>query len=249
MMDTIKKSFFGILIVLFLVLSAFCVNADTQNDISNDVYHYRISETGWSWEKSVSDKPDIDIVEISYSTMGDELTLNMKVRGDIVSSENVIYWAFYNSSDSAYYFSWSDGQGFGIATSIDETSGSYDFDPDVSSSGDTITAVFDVIGSTDNVALWGWAAEYTVIGDQSSEWWGDWAPSEYAPFWGEDIDDGTDEDDDGEGDDVNGDDNQNDTVDDGDSNGQNSNEGTPGFGFIVFIAAIAAILVFYRKYR
>jgi len=244
MMYMFKRGILGLLIVIFLVLSAFCVNADTLNDISDDVYHYNFSETGWSWEKSVSEKPNIDIVEISNSVVNEEVILKLKVKGNIASSENIIYWTYYNSSDSAYYFSWSNGEGFGIAVSLDETSGSYDFEPDISASGDTITAVFDVIGTTDSVALWGWAAEYSVINDQSSEWWGDWAPTEYSPFWNEDTGDDNGEDDDSDGDDVNESDMQDGTGDEGDSD-----SGTPGFEFLFLMIAIGAIFILVRKYR
>lgn len=217
---------------IFLVSSSIGVIADAETDSTDDVYHYSFSEAGFSWKVSVEDKPNIDITEVSFSVSDDKLTLMLKVDGNIQSSENAGYWAFFNSSDSAYMMSWNNGQGYGLAMSIDQEDGSFDFDPEITASGATLTAVFDVIGNTDNAGLWGWAAEYTVYGDQTNEWWGDWVPGAYAPFWDEDIEDDTEE---------NGEDDGMDTGD------KDSDGGTPGFELIVIICAIALVLFLNRK--
>lgn len=231
----------NILIILIagilLVCSSISVIADTETDSTGDVYHYYFSETGFSWKVSVENKPDIDITEVSFSANGEKLTFILKVDGNIQSSENIGYWAFYNSSDSTYMISWNNGQGFGLAMSLDQQGGSFDYDPEIIVSGNTLKAVFDKIGSTDNVALWGWAAEYTQYGDQTQEWWGDWIPGEYAPFWGEDIDYEQEQ----------NDTEKNDKEDDKKTGDGNSGSVTPGFELILSICVIFLILLWKRK--
>jgi hypothetical protein len=248
-MKNLKVCLYFLIIGLFTIFSTVCVCAETESDATGDVYHYSFSQSKWSWQKSVDSKPDIDITEISYSADGDKVTLNLKVNGDIVSSENVYYWAYYNSSDSAYYLYWTNGEGFGIATDIGQTGGSFDFDPDISVSDGTITAVFDIIGETDNVALWGWAAEYTNYGDQSSEWWGDWAPISYAPFSAEDILDNGEDDSLVDDASSENEDEDKDIIDNGedDTEDKESDNATPGFEFVFVILTIFSILIIIRN--
>ena len=54
----------------------------------------------------------------------------------------------------------------------------------VSISGNTISVVLDFLGDTSKVELWGYAVEYTTMGDQTAEWWGDWTPNKKSPNYG-----------------------------------------------------------------
>jgi len=59
----------------------------------------------------------------------------------------------------------------------------YTSDKNFTISGDTLSVDFDVVGDTSTVELWGYATEYTMIGEPNAEWWGDWAPNEQAPYY------------------------------------------------------------------
>jgi len=218
--------------VAVLLISSYTALADTQTDGSNDVFHWNYYDTGWAWDYNVGDKPNIDISEISYSVDGNELTLTLKVDGEIASSDKIGYWAYYNSTDTAYWMSWMNGEGMGMAITIGDAGGAMDLDPVITASGDTITGVFDVIGSTDNVGLWGWAAEYTESGDQTTaEWWADWAPHTYAPWYTPDG---------GNGGGTNG--GTNNTGTNGTGTG-----GTPGFEILTLLAAVAVAFIFFKR--
>ena len=98
-------------------------------------------------------------------------------------------------------------------------------------SGDTVSVVLDVLGDTSKVELWGYAVEYTTtVGAETNEWWGDWAPNEKFPHYGETG--GTD-----------------DTDDTDDPDGSDSKTGTPGFELVVVLAAVAVALIILRKRR
>ncbi len=101
-------------------------------------------------------------------------------------------------------------------------------------SGDTLSVVIDVLGDTSKVELWGYAVEYTTtVGDETNEWWGDWAPNEKFPHYGETG--GTDDTDDTDG--------------DSDDDGSGSKTGTPGFELVVVLAAVVVAFLLFRKRR
>jgi len=226
----------GIVIISLLILlcSCFTAAATSISDGTDDVWHWAqsLSGTGWAWQENVGGKPNIDIQEISYMVNENKITFSLKVSGTIQTSDKVFYYITYNSTDTYYYFSYSNGSanGFGI---IDTN---YTSDENFTISGDTLSVDFDVLGDTSKVELWGYAAEYTTIGDQTAEWWGDWAPNEEAPYYTEP--DGTDVSNDTDG-------------TDGTSNedGASSETKTPGFEVILVIAAVAIALIFLRKRR
>jgi len=130
---------------------------------------------------------------------------------------------------------WMEGEGAGLAMNIEEGSMQYDWEPDVTSSDNTLSCTFDVVGSDyTNQELWGYSTEYVEAGDMNSEWWGDWAPETYSPYWGEDVDGDGDGDVDGEG----------------DSNDQQKpTTETPGFEILAVIAAIGITLIIFRRER
>jgi hypothetical protein len=126
---------------------------------------------------------------------GDTISLSLTVAGTISNSEEVGYYAYLITSDSNYNFWWLGGEGFGLAT----TTGEGDYlmsEAEIISSGDTLTATYDVIGTFSAIdEFYCFAVEYTVIGDTSSEQWTDYAPNEYQPFDPTDPDDPNDPDD------------------------------------------------------
>lgn len=202
--------FIGITVLLLLAIT---VSADTTViDETGDVYYWNSSEIEWDWKYNIKDKSNIDITEISYTVNEAELTLKLKVNGVIQNSENIMYWAYLNTIDTNYRILWRNGEGDGFAMRIDSESGSFDFEPIVIISNDTLSATFDMLGNTANVAMCGWVHEYTGTSDTSSEWWGDWVPESYSPEHTKDVID---------------------------SNGNKG--GTPGFETVVYIISFLAI--------
>ena len=164
-------------------------------------------------------KPNIDITEIKYAIGESKVKLSLKVDGAIVHSEMISYHMHFNTTDSHYYFIWVNGEGVGIATSTDGKTIQGDITPEITVSGNTITATYDVsITSTKVEELWGFAAEYTEYGDKSAEWWVDYAPNEESPY----------------------DNDTNPTA--GDVSG-----GTPGFEILFLFIALGAVLLFFKK--
>lgn len=240
-MNIQKNSILFFISILVLILSSTILSAaDSKSDPTGDVAHWSFTAGHWGWSYNVGNKPDIDITELSYTVNGDQLTLTLKVAGTIQNSEVTGYWAYLNTSDATYWMSWSNNTGGGLALSLNEESMNYDWEPEITVSGNTLSCTFDVVGTDyTNTELWGWAAEYITLGDTTQEWWGDWAPNEHAPFYGEDTS--------GDGDDS--------STDDGGANGAGndsgkttpSDGGTPGFESITVIAAIALSLLVLKK--
>jgi PGF-CTERM protein len=218
-------------VLLLLIGASVTVAAETITDPTGDVWHYAYSGTTWSWGGSVGDKPNIDITQISATAQDNKLTFSITVAGVIQSSEKVWYWAFYNTTDTTYYLSWSNGSGAGIASK--QGGSAYDFVQNFTISGNTLSAVFNVLGSTTSSELWGYAAQYTTIGTNqtANEWWGDWAPNSKIPFST-----------------TPGGNTGNNT---GGNTGNNTggNTGTPGFEVVPVLAAVAIAAILLRRRR
>ena len=223
------------LILLLLIGCSFVTSAESISDPSGDVAHWNYSQTTWGWQYNIGNKPDIDITELKQRISGDKMIIEMVVEGSIQTSELYSYSAWFNTSDAYYMFYWSNGEGGGFAMN---TLGGINFSQaDVEITGNTLSATFDIIGE-DNTAefFWGYAWQYTNIADvTTAEWWGDWAPNEESPFYGDVT---------GETDDT---EDTSDTSDSGKENNEKSTE-TPGFTIIImFIALIAFIFVMKRR--
>jgi hypothetical protein len=232
--------------VLILILSSTSISAETETDATGDVYHWKIVDSAWSWQPSTEPRANIDITELTYTVNGNQLTLSMKVAGNVQTSENIVYWAWLNTSDATYYMSLMNDQKLIMAMSTIE-GGMPAMNTDVTISGDTISGTIELVGTDEtSMELWGYAWEYTEYGNVNQEWWGDWIPGTYAPFWGEEGngDDEGDGDGEGEGDgdgegDANGDGN-------GGGNGSGSS-GTPGFETIALFVALAVAIIILRR--
>ncbi len=185
-------------IVAMLICFAFIATIGTTvqaqsgslTDQVGDVLHYREQDEVWSWGANIENKPNIDITELIYVVTGDTVSLSLTVDGTISNSEGVGYYAYLITSDSSYTFWHLGSEVFGMATST----GDGDFqmsEADITVSGDTITATYDVVGTFSTVdEFYGFSNEYTVVGDASSEWWTDYAPNEESPYQASDPDSG-----------------------------------------------------------
>ena len=204
----------GILMLLLVPLALTAADVEETDD-TGDVWHWKWSEnTGsFTWEKSTTGKSDIDITELTYSMENQQVTLRLMVHGSIRDSNDIVYWAYYNTSDANYWMTYHNGQGYCYGSST--TSAHFSLG-NVTASDDTITATVNAVGTGPKEAFYGWAAEYTTYGDTNAEWWGDWAPQINSPWYGIDSDG------------------------DGDSNG---GDDTPGFGLIIIGAFVMGILV------
>lgn len=223
--------------LLILLGSCFTVAATSISDGTGDVWHWAksVSGTSWSWQGNVGNKPNIDITEVSYTVNQDKITLSLKVSGAIQTSDKVVYYIFYNSTDTQYMLSYSNGTGGGwgmkgmnYASAENFTSGN------VTISGGTLSVVLNVLGDTSKVELWGWAAEYTTTvgpSQTANEWWGDWAPNTKLPFTP-----------------PTGGNTGNNTGGDNTS-GNNTGTKTPGFEVLPLIAAVAIATILLRRRR
>lgn len=214
---------------LFLLIGAsFTASAVNITDPTGDVWHWSNTGIGtaYSWTRNLGNKPNIDITQVSATVNGSNLTLSLTVAGTIQYSAKVWYWAFYNTTDATYIIGWYNGTGLGI---ISKQGGGYEYIPNVTISGNTLSAFVKMFGNTTRVEQWGMAAEYTSIGANQStnEWWGDWAPNSKMPFS---------------------------TTPGGNTGGNNTGgnttgKKTPGFEVLPFIAGIAVAAILFRRRR
>ncbi|OYT29057.1 hypothetical protein B6U98_03335 [Thermoplasmatales archaeon ex4572_165] len=227
----------GITLLATLGITA---NAETISDPTGDVWNFDWSSGIYNFEH-VS-KPNVDITEVSYTVNGDQITIALKVYGTVSNSELCHYYAYVNTSDSTYWISWIEGEGLGMA--MNEGAMQMDLEPEITVSGNTVTAVFNVVGTfSSGIELWGWAAEYSIEGDITSEYWQDWAPNDYDPYFGDDDDDDTTPGDDDDDDTTPGDDDDDDTT----PPTPPIPPTTPGFEILTLIAAIGVALIALRK--
>jgi len=222
--------------ITLLATVGITANAETLSDPTGDVWHWNYTDAIWNM-KHVS-RSDIDITEISYTTSGEQVILSLKVGGLISDSELVTYTAHVNTSDSTYMLMWNSGEGFGLGSSTEEGSYQMDFDPVVTVNGDTISATFDIVGTfSTGIELWGFVTEYSELGNgMTAEWWGDWAPDDNDPYFGQNSDDDDD-------DTTPGDDDDDDTT----PPTPPTPPTTPGFEILTLIAAIGIALIALRK--
>ncbi len=225
--------------VFVLIGASMTVAAETITDPTGDVWHWTYNGTTYAWAGNVGDKPNIDITQVSATVSENDLTLSLTVAGTIQTSSKVGYWAYYNTTDSSYSMYWYNGTGVGIASN---RSGGYDFVQNLTVSGNKISAVFSLLGSTTTSDLWGWAAEFTAplgTNQNASEWWGDWAPNSKIPF---NTNPGG-----GTGNNTGGNTGNN----TGGNTGNNSGgkKGTPGFEIVPVVAAVAIAIILMRRRR
>jgi len=226
--------------VIMLSLTPISSTADTISDPTDDVYHHTWTNNVESYVVSTSDKPNIDITELTYTVEGSTLTVNMKVDGAFQTSNLYVYSIVYNSSDGIYSFTYA----LGIATAIGMTDGGI-VQGTASVNGDTFTGTIEIDETGTMSSIVGIAYEYlvdytTVIDPTTYDFYLDYVPGTLAPWYTGDDDTGDDDTgDDDTGDDDTGDDDT--ETDDGDDNG------TPGFELLAVIAALAIALIILKR--
>jgi hypothetical protein len=146
--------------IMMLITAALSVSAAsvTVNDPIGDVYHWKHTETTWSWKQSTDEKPNIDIKTLEYVFEDSILMLTMDVVGTIEDAEGIGYIVYLNSTDSNYWmmqYSNGDGTAFYLATSGFGMG-------EVIAEGSKLIATFpDISEEPTNVQLWGYAYEYS----------------------------------------------------------------------------------------
>ena len=218
----LRKSSMCLVGFAVILLSCFTASASSITDGTNDIWHWAQTGTTWSWVGNVGNKPNIDITEVSYSVNDNKITISLQVSGDIQTSDKVVYWVYYNSTDTQYWLSYTNGSGSGFGMKgMNFTS-----EQNVTISDGKLSVVLDTLGDTSKVDLWGYAWEYTTTpGSQTGEWWGDWAPNEKFTY-------------------------NTGTPGDNETPGNDSSspeKKTPGFEVVAVIAAVAIALILVRR--
>ena len=231
-MKLLRKYILVIAIAFALFGAVNIVSAET--DGTSDLWHYKVSGTSYSWEAYTGAKDHIDITDIDYSIIGSEATLTMTLAGNIQDSETIFYYMHLVTGND-YYNAWY-SNGNGIVQGIGANLTGYFSMITSPISGNTFTATFTVNDPSATYELRGYAQELSVLGNETTEWWGDWAPNTYFYDYSGYVPEEEEEEEEEEQEE------EEKTGDDDEDNG------SPGFEVIVFIAAIAiAILLLRRK--
>jgi hypothetical protein len=216
----------GIICTLFILIGTmFTASATSITDPINDVWHWSQTGATWSWTRNIENKPNIDITTVSGTIDGVNLTLSITVAGTIQSSQKIWYEVWYNTSNVSYNMFWSNNKGLGM---VMKKGGGNQLVKNITVSGNTLSAVFEILGNESTADLWGWAAEYTTLGANQTthEWWGDWSPNSKIPF----------------------------SIPPGGNPGNNTGgnttgKKTPGFELLPVVAAVAVVVVILRRRR
>ncbi|MDH7506859.1 MAG: hypothetical protein QHH15_03615 [Candidatus Thermoplasmatota archaeon] len=215
-----------------LIISSLAASAESIIDTTGDIYHWTETAGVWSWKQNIN-REDIDITEISSSVNGNKIIFTFKILGTIQTTEKIGYYFYYNTSDTNYWVIVYAGESVALAIS----QGTY-APGTVEINGNTITAEFEILGDTAPVEIWGWAVEWTEVGDMNHEWWGDWAPN--TKFTGTISDNETGNED------TNGTDTGNVVPEEKDNEQAKK---TPGFELISFIVALGIALILLKRRR
>jgi hypothetical protein len=238
-MKRLKSSIIIVILVSALILS---VNSAAVSDPQDDVLYWNgVDWKNWQW--NVMDRPNVDIVDISYDA-GDRLTITLTIDGTY-TAQNSMYHVWYNTSNAWYYLHYSpyietEDEPIAVAVPINFENWTMEqlmnwTEPETETSinGATMTGTFDWVTEDHTMnEFYAWAQEWENVGDQFSKYWVDYAPNDFSPY--------TEYETEGNG---NGD------VTNGDTNGEkgDTTDGTPGFELLTLIAAIGVIFILLRK--
>ena len=245
-MKTNKKIITILGLTIFLIMTSNSVSAET--DATSDIWHWKVTGTSASWEYYSGSKDYIDIINIDYSITGSEATLTMTCADDIQTS-TLTYYHMHLLTGSDYYIAmYYNGMGTVIGSG-GQLTGYYSFLQNPVN-GNTFTATFTVNDPSASYELRGYAQELTTIGNENTEWWGDWAPDDYfydySGYSPDNSDDGTDDIDDS--DDIDdGTDDTNDLDNETDSGDSKDDNGSPGFEIVIFISALVIALSLFKR--
>lgn len=216
-------------IIFFICTGAMFIStmtASAESDSKDDVLHWKGNDwRNWNW--NIDNKPNIDIIDISYST-GEQLTISMSVAG-IISTELALYDLEFSTGDADYHVIYNPDSGIDpVVTAFPQDFSSEDLmtweqpDSETSINGGTITATID--WATDDHTMsefYGWAEQWNTDVDKVSEAWWDYAPDDQSPY--------------GVYSDYYG------------NGGSSGGSGTPGFETFAVIAAIGIVLILFKR--
>ena len=227
-MKLLRKYILIAAIVLTLFGVANLVSAET--DDTGDLWHAQVNGMSYSWEAYSGEKDYIDITDIDYSISGSEATLTMTLADDIQDSVTIFYYIHLVTGDDYYNAWYTNGIGMVQGNGTNLT----DYFSLITSpiSGNTFTATFTVNDPSATYELRGYAQELNIVGEETTDVWGDWAPNAY--FYDEyGYEEEEEEEEEEQEEETTGDD--------------DDDTGTPGFELVVFIAAIAIAILFMRR--
>ena len=213
-----------------------------KTDDTGDIIYLFSSDGQLSWQNYSGEKPNIDIIAISYEVNEDKLTLMLKVDGIVEQSVNISYYMYYITGATSYLMFYYNGDGFVTKST---TSGQSLITQAVNISENSIHATFNIneSGNSTNIIFWGTATEYTEYGNESKDWWGDWVPNSY--FHVKTKSDQNESGDDYESNEtVNNSNNINETETDNDFT--DVSDKTPGFELIMLLVAAAVTFIFLK---
>jgi len=166
--------------IAVLLLSTLTVSAES--DDPGDVWHWKYSETGYSWE-AYTGKPNIDITDVSYTITGSEATLTMTVAGTIEDSGNIFYYLHLVGDDETTYYQafYTNGGGGYLLIGAGFEGG--DLVNPISDNGKTFTATFNITDPAATYSVWAYSSEVEGGDDGSGEMWQDFAPNTYSPWY------------------------------------------------------------------
>jgi len=149
-----------------------------KTDDTGDIVNLFSSDGQLAWQNYSGEKPNIDIIAISYEVNEDKLTLMLEVDGIVEQSFNISYYMYYITGNASYLMFYHNGDGFVSKSTI---SGQSLMTQAINISENSIHATFNISESENstNIILWGTATEYTEYGNESKDWWGDWVPNNY----------------------------------------------------------------------
>jgi len=174
---------------LFFSGNAAAGYSDTKSDGTGDIWHWHITGTTYAWGYN-TERPNIDITQVSMSESGGTVNVTMKVKGTITDSGNIVYWlcivddggtAGTEDDDTNYNILYANGTctlyGSGEAAYI-----YISLSDNTSHSGNTLTTHFQLtdIGNPGQLKFAtdtaGWTYDYAETGDTSGEYYYDMVP-------------------------------------------------------------------------
>ena len=220
-----------IIIVGIVILTFLSGNVVAISDATGDIWHYQAEETSglpYEWIHYEEEKPNIDIIDLSYTITDSEVTLMMTVNGIIERSNVTTYNMCLECSEGTYKVYYRNGIAgwYGSNESFDFVTA-----PVTNVSNNTYTSTFQIANPDVEYNVWGYTEEYASFGPGIREKWADYAPDAYAPWY--------------EGDSTDEDDTNDNTEDDG--TGSDTSKGTPGFETLAVIASLGIAFIMLRR--
>ncbi len=214
-----------------LICASYTTSAISFSDPTGDVSYGNASDN----YREVDNRPNVDITQLSFNVKRNSITLSLTVAGGIQISEDVMYTAYINSTDTQYMMILNNND-YIMGVSVNRSFGIREYaNESVAVSGDTLSAVFNLRGNTSMVTTFGLAQERAL--NQSvptGDLWIDNAKYAYTP-------NSTDTD-------VN-------TTNNTGGNNTDGNTGTlpgrktPGFELIPVIVAVTIAAILFRRRR